>query len=55
MKIVKATKTHIPEIARLFDLYRQFYECDADIDLARNYISERLENNESTIFIATKI
>ena len=52
MKIVKATKTHIPEVARLFDLYRQFYECDADIELASNYISERLENNESTIFIA---
>ena len=52
MKIVKATKTQIPEVARLFDLYRQFYECDADIEPARNYISERLENNESTIFIA---
>lgn len=52
MDVLRATQTHIPEVARLFDLYRQFYACDADIELAKNYISDRIQNNESTIFIA---
>ena len=34
MKIIRADKTDIPEVARLFDLYRQFYQCDADLALA---------------------
>lgn len=54
MKIIRATKQHLPEISRLFDLYRQFYECEADIELALNFIKERFENDESTIFIATE-
>jgi len=52
MKILKATKEHVSEVARLFDLYRQFYECAPDIKLANQYISERIQNNESTIFLA---
>lgn len=52
MKILKATKEHILDVAKLFDLYRQFYECEPDIELAKTYISERIKNEESTIFIA---
>ena len=52
MNIVRAEEKHIPEIGRLFDLYRQFYECDADLDLATNYIRDRLANDESIIFVA---
>ena len=52
MDILKATPDNISEIARLFDLYRQFYECEPDIELAEEYISERILNKESTIFIA---
>ncbi len=52
MNILKATKEHISEVAKLFDLYRQFYECEPDLALAKEYISERLHNGESTIFIA---
>lgn len=52
MEIIKATDEHIPEIARLFDLYRQFYECEPDIELATKYITDRLNNNESVIFVA---
>ncbi len=52
MNIVRAEERHIPEIGRLFDLYRQFYECDADLDAATNYIRERLGNEESVIFVA---
>jgi len=52
MKIEKATLEDVPEIARLFDLYRQFYKCEPNIELARSYLGERIENNESAIFIA---
>lgn len=52
MNIVRAEERHISEIGRLFDLYRQFYECDADLELATNFIRDRLANNESVIFVA---
>ena len=52
MEITKATEEHVPEVARLFDLYRQFYECDADLDLATQFISDRIERGESDIFVA---
>ncbi len=52
MKILRAAKEHVPDIAKLFDLYRQFYECEPDIELAKRYISERIQNEESAIFLA---
>ena len=52
MKILEATIEHVAEIAKLFDLYRQFYACEPDIELAMNFISERIQNKESTIFVA---
>lgn len=54
MLIFKANKEHIPEVAQLFDLYRQFYECESDIKLAEQYISERICKGESVIFLAEK-
>jgi ribosomal protein S18 acetylase RimI-like enzyme len=52
MDIIRASTPHVPEVSRLFDLYRQFYECESDIELARNFISRRIKNSESVIFIA---
>ena len=52
MEIVRAKQEHIKEVARLFDLYRQFYECPADLGLATSFIAERMENDESVIFLA---
>ena len=52
MNIVRANRKHIAEVSRLFDLYRQFYECNADFNLAKKFISERIENDESVIFVA---
>jgi len=52
MDILEATSDNISEIAKLFDLYRQFYGCKPDIELAKKYIAERILNRESTIFIA---
>ena len=53
MNIERATLDVLDEVARLFDLYRQFYEQPADLDKARTYISARMENDESTIYLAT--
>ena len=54
MNIVKANREHIAEVARLFDLYRQFYECPADLELATRFIAERVERQESDIFVAVE-
>ena len=54
MNIVKAKREHIAEVARLFDLYRQFYECPADLELATRFIAERVERQESDIFVAVE-
>jgi ribosomal protein S18 acetylase RimI-like enzyme len=54
MKIETATLQHSAEVARLFDLYRQFYECEPDLKLATEFITERITNNESRIFVAMK-
>ncbi len=51
-KTLQANQDHLDAVARLFDLYRQFYECEPDLDLAKTFISHRMANNESTIFIA---
>ncbi len=52
MEIVKAGEQHIAEVSRLFDLYRQFYDCDPDLQLATRFITERIERGESDIFLA---
>jgi ribosomal protein S18 acetylase RimI-like enzyme len=39
-------------VSPLFDAYRQFYGKPADPDLAARFIRERLDNGESTIFVA---
>jgi ribosomal protein S18 acetylase RimI-like enzyme len=52
MEIVKAGREHVAAVARLFDLYRQFYECEADLTLATRFISDRIEREESDIFVA---
>jgi len=42
----------VEAVAALFDAYRQFYEKPADLALARRYITERFERQESIIIIA---
>jgi len=52
IKIIKAEQKHIKEVGILFDLYRQFYKYDSNLIESTNYIKDRINNNESTIFIA---
>ena len=45
----------LEQVAGLFDLYRQFYQQQPDLDLAREFIQARFTNNESCILVAENI
>ena len=47
-----ATAADLDDAARLFDLYRQFYEQPADRALARGFLAERLARAESVLLLA---
>lgn len=50
--IVKAELQYLDDLAALFNAYRVFYEQDSDLAAAKQFLSERMAKNESTIFIA---
>ncbi len=52
MEIIEADIHNLSGVARLFDLYRQYYSCQPDLPLAAQFIKERIECDESDIFIA---
>ena len=41
-------------VAPLFDAYRQFYQRPSDLALARAFLAERLDREESVIFVAER-
>lgn len=41
-----------PSVARLFNSYRQFYGKAPDLELARQFIGNRMRSGESVIFVA---
>ena len=47
----KATIEDLSQLAQLFDEYRIFYHKSSDISGAEQFISERLENRDSEIFV----
>lgn len=47
----KATIDDLSQLAQLFDEYRMFYHKTSDISGAEQFISERLENEDSEIFV----
>ena len=51
--IIRQTENSDLEIlAELFNAYRVFYQKEYDLVLSRNFISERLKKQDSTIFVA---
>lgn len=50
--IQQAALHHIEPLALLFDQYRVFYKKDSDIVGAKNFLRERIEKNESVIFVS---
>jgi GNAT superfamily N-acetyltransferase len=53
MKIIQAQIEHLEQTANIFDLYRGFYQQSSDIEAARDFIRDRLQKCDSTIFIAS--
>ncbi|TWT13335.1 GNAT family N-acetyltransferase [Planomicrobium sp. CPCC 101079] len=53
MQAGRASLENLEGVARLFDGYRVFYKQEPDLDAARNYIEQRLENEDSVIFVVT--
>ena len=51
--IILANESHLDELARLFNLYRIFYEQEDDFDRAYDFIGDRLVNEESIIFVSS--
>lgn len=51
MKIIQATIEDIEGVSNLFNLYRMFYQQESDLEGAKAYIKERLENKDSVIFV----
>jgi ribosomal protein S18 acetylase RimI-like enzyme len=48
----RATVADLDRIVPLFDAYRQFYRQAHDLALARKFLRERLEQDQSVIFLA---
>ncbi len=49
--IRRATTNDLPQLSQLFDAYRIFYRKSSDISRAADFISERMKENESVIFV----
>lgn len=52
MKIHQATIDDLEELNELFDSYRVFYEKESDKKASTLFLKERIEHQESVIFIA---
>ncbi|OVE57474.1 GNAT family N-acetyltransferase [Chryseobacterium mucoviscidosis] len=48
----KAQLADVQHLAELFDQYRIFYHKDSDIHAAEKFLTERIENSDSEIFVA---
>ncbi|HSM81534.1 MAG TPA: GNAT family N-acetyltransferase [Nodosilinea sp.] len=51
MDVFQAGFEHLGAVAKLFDQYRVFYQAPSDFEAAKLFISKRLQENSSTIFI----
>ena len=52
MTIIQANIEHLEDLVTLFNDYRIFYKQDSDSELASQFLKDRIEKNQSVIFIA---
>jgi ribosomal protein S18 acetylase RimI-like enzyme len=52
MEIKRINHTESNLVTELFNKYRIFYKQPSDIELAKNFVEARLNNNEAVIFVA---
>ena len=50
MKIIQAKITHVDQVVELFDAYRVWYRKDSDKKTAKDFLTERIEKEDSIIF-----
>ncbi|MEK3937071.1 GNAT family N-acetyltransferase [Sporosarcina sp. FSL W7-1349] len=51
MEIYRATTEDLEGVSHLFNSYRMFYAQTSDLGGAKSYLKERLENEDSIIFV----
>ncbi|MED5309454.1 MAG: GNAT family N-acetyltransferase [Pseudomonadota bacterium] len=51
--IAEAGLEDLNDVAFMFDQYRQFYDQDEDLELAKQFLGGHMENNTSIIFLAS--
>lgn len=51
MKVREAKIEDVDAVAQLFDGYRVFYRKESDVDGAKAFLSERINNKESRIYV----
>lgn len=54
MTIRRADVGDLDLVAPLFDAYRRFYRLPGDLEGARRFLCQRMERNESVIFVAVE-
>ncbi|MEL7500278.1 MAG: GNAT family N-acetyltransferase [Planctomycetota bacterium] len=52
IRIERAHLETVPQVAKLFDDYRVWYGKESDIDGAVSFLSERVQQQESVVFVA---
>jgi GNAT superfamily N-acetyltransferase len=52
IQIKRAHQGHLNELVHLFDAYRIFYKKESNLDGAKHFLSERMQQKESIIFVA---
>lgn len=52
IKITRATAEDVPLVTPLFNAYRMFYGKHSDIGAAGDFLTARLQNNQSVVFMA---
>jgi GNAT superfamily N-acetyltransferase len=52
LQIKRAGETDVPAAALLFNAYRIFYKKDSDIDAAVKFLTDRVQKDESVIYLA---
>ena len=52
IQIKRAHQGHLNELAQLFDAYRVFYKKESNLEGAKRFLSERIQQKESVIFVA---
>ncbi len=55
IEIIKANKEDVSLIVPLFDAYRQFYKQSTDLEGATRFLTARMEEQNSVIFLAFSV